>query len=1331
MLIVVCLPAVGAASAFAASPWWHVNAGARPTYLQYRPGLAPGRDEVQELVTTEDPEEYFGQLDQTFFSLSVNHEFIGEFLSEPLAKEFGYPLFSLENLQKALQKAYGPLTTVEEQHETASKQPLAPGERRYLIVSSGSLADGAALPPIEASANAGTAEANVVTQGEVAQSDGELVVWAENVGGANMTVPCVKVAAGAGRFTDAACSQEALAPAQGEFEKSPARITDTLPAGLRAVAVQAITLEGKVAALQPTIPCALESGSRVSCELDREMAPYGTIEMRILVAVRESAHTGEEPNRVAVAGGGAPSLAIARPVTISGVAVPFGLEQYEMTNEAEGGGEEDRAGAHQLQTTFTVGLNEDADLQPPPGTTEVDKPEVAAAGGLPKNLHFKLPVGWIGNPQAIGHCTTGQFLATENLPTGLKINECPQDSAVGVASVTINEPRIVGSTRFVVPLYNLEPHVGEPARFGFNIVEGNAPVFIDTSLRTGSDYGITVEANSITQTAGLLSSTVTVWGVPGAPAHDESRGWRCLAFSLQHTGSEGECLPSAQTRPPPFLSLPTSCEDPLLSEVLGDSWAAPGHEQEAKLASFQSPPLVGCEQLPFAGEIKVTPDGQQASRPTGLSVDVHVPQEGQLNGTGLAQSNIRAIRVTLPEGVTLNPSGADGLQACSEQQIGYLPGESHPPGELRFTPTKPGSVDAGAAGEGAILEPGSNWCPDASKIGTVHIKTPLLPHELEGAVYLASPQNFRVFPQENPFESLLAMYIVAEDPETGSLVKLPGKVELGGEPGVEGLAPGQIRSTFQDTPQLAFEDAKIDFFGGERAPLATPDHCGAYTTDASFTPWSGNAPVSSQSTFEITSGPNGSACPPAALPFNATLASGTTNNNAGGFSDLTTTLSRPDGDQSIQSVTLHYPDGLSGLLSGVKLCGENEANAGTCGEESKIGETIVSLGVGGDPFTVTGGRVYITGPYEGAPFGLSIVNPAKAGPFDLQEGRPVVVRAKVEVDPVTAALTITTDPSGAHSIPSILEGFPLQIQHVNVLVNRPGFTFNPTNCNPAEITGEIKSAEGASAQVKDPFQVTNCAVLKYTPTLAVTTAAKASKVNGASLHFKIAYPKGAMGSQSWMKEMKFDIPKQLPARLTTIQKACLASTFEHNRAACPPASIIGHLVVHTPVLPVPLEGPLYFVSYGGAAFPDAVAVIKGYGVTIESHGHTFINGKTGVTSATFESVPDVPFESIEVTVPSGPFSEFGANLPAKAKDDFCGQKLVMPIRFKAQNGLEITQNTPVGVTGCPKALTKAQKLAAALKACRHKHGKKRASCERAARKAYGAKVAKKSKKAHR
>ena len=440
--------------------------------------------------------------------------------------------------------------------------------------------------------------------------------------------------------------------------------------------------------------------------------------------------------------------------------------------------------------------------------------------------------------------------------------------------------------------------------------------------------------------------------------------------------------------------------------------------------------------------------------------------------------------------------------------------------------------------------------------------------------------------------------------------------------------------------------------------------------------------------------------------------------NAGSFSPLSTTISREDGNQNINSVQLRFAPGMSGILTGIPLCPEAEANAGTCPQASKIGETIVSVGLGGDPYTVTAGAVYLTEKYEGAPFGLSIVNPADAGPFHLGK---VIVRAKIEIDPLTAALTVTTG-----QIPHILDGIPLQIKHVNVDINRPGFTFNPTNCNPQTISGTIGSVEGASAAVSSPFQVTNCANLKFQPKVTVTTGAHSSRAQGASLKFTISYPKGAQGRDSWFKYAKFDIPKQLPARLTTIQQACLAVTFEANPANCPKHSRIGEAVVHTQVLPVPLKGPVYFVSYGGAKFPDAVILLSGDNVNVRLIGETFINGKTGVTSATFPSTPDVPFESIEVTLPSGEFGEFGTNLPHQSYD-FCGRKLTMPTRFKAQNGLEITQDTPVGVTGCPKGLARAQKLTAALKACHKKHGKGRASCESAARKAYGAKATTKTK----
>jgi hypothetical protein len=351
---------------------------------------------------------------------------------------------------------------------------------------------------------------------------------------------------------------------------------------------------------------------------------------------------------------------------------------------------------------------------------------------------------------------------------------------------------------------------------------------------------------------------------------------------------------------------------------------------------------------------------------------------------------------------------------------------------------------------------------------------------------------------------------------------------------------------------------------------------------------------------------------------------------------------------------------------------------------------------------VKGGRVYITGAHDGAPFGLSIVNPAKAGPYDLEKETAcdcLVVRAKIEVDPHTAALTITTDNTGPYKIPTILQGIPLEIQHVNVIISREHFTFNPTSCSKMAITGTLASTEGASSALSVPFQVTNCASLKFAPKFAVSTAGKTSRANGASLAVKLTYPKAAFGSQANIRSVKVDLPKQLPSRLTTLQKACTAAQFESNPANCPKESFIGHAKAVTPLIPVPLEGPAIFVSHGGEAFPSLIIVLQGYGVTLDLVGSTFIS-KAGITSSTFKTVPDAPVGSFELTLPEGKFSALGTN------KKLCAQKLAMPTAFVAQNGAEIHESTKIRVTGCPKA-KKAKKQAKHKTGGKGKKGKKR------------------------
>jgi hypothetical protein len=1023
---------------------------------------------------------------------------------------------------------------------------------------------------------------------------------------------------------------------------TPVRILDTLPEPELTPASTpqgaAGTGKGGIVGAGPGEPgyrgpvtCSL---TPLSCEFTGTLQPYEHIEVVITLAVSAPP---QQPNRVSVSGGGAPSLSISRPLTVSGEPTPFGVEDYGLAPEEEGGALDTRAGSHPFQLTTTLALNQTADPVKPPA--------------MPRNLSFKLPPGLIGNPTPFPQCPAVQFTATK---TGVS-NLCPDDTAIGVAVVRVDEPETFKLLTDAVPVFNLKPDVGEPARFGFFVV--GVPVVLDTAVRTGGDYGVTVSSYNTSQTANFISSIVTLWGAPGAAAHNSSRGWSCVAGGLWSGGSP--CKESTPAVQAPFLVMPTSCanplSEPLTSTVEADSWPAPYRESQTAtpvsytLQDSLGEPfgLDGCNKLLFSPEIEVSPDVPNASTPTGLTVEIHVPQDAALNPKGLAESNVRDTTVTLPEGLTLNPGGADGLQACSEAQMGFT----------------------GVEGETVHFTPGKPSCPDASKIGTVEIETPLLPHMLKGFVYLATPAPFGEGGM-NPFGSLIAMYIVAEDPVSGTLVKLPGEASL--DP-----VTGRLTTTFKNTPQVPFENLRLHFYGGARAPLSTPSACGSYETKASFTPWSGNEPVQSSSTFNITTGPNGGPCANP-RPFAPGFQAGSTNIQAGAFTPFTTTMSRPDADQPLGRLSMKLPPGLLGLISSVKLCGEPQASLGTCGPESLIGHTVVSAGLGSNPVTVKRpGEVFITGPYEGAPYGLSIVNPAEAGPFNLGN---VIVRAKIEVDPLTAALTIVSDP-----LPTILKGIPLQLQHVNVTIDRPGFTFNPTNCGHMAITGTMSSSEGASAPVSTPFQVTNCATLKFAPKFAVSTSAKTSKAKGASLTAKLSYPAGSQGTEANLTRVKVDLPIQLPSQLKTLQKACLAKVFEANPAACPPESIVGHAKVITPILPVPLTGPAYFVSHGGEAFPSLTMVLQGYGVTVDLVGTTLI--KNGITSTLFKAVPDVPFNTFELTLPQGKYAALAANLPAKAKSSFCGQSLKMPTEFVAQNGAVIHQSTPVSVTGCPPTVT--------------------------------------------
>ena len=1055
---------------------------------------------------------------------------------------------------------------------------------------------------------------------------------------------------------------------------APVTVSDELPAGLEVVKAEGIVdaSAGKFGDFAPPVACSVVSARSVNCTDTGEnvpgsryeqeellfggrypssVPPYQEIQVMITVNVKqgaEEAKSGEE-NVADVTGGGAP-VSVRQPLVVNGAPVPFGVSSFALRPEAAGGGLVTQAGSHLFQLTTTLVVNEsvvEKGSLTPNGETE--RRSVGAA----KDLRVKLPPGLIGNPTPVPRCSLGNFLKEQPNNRG---PSCSAKTVVGVANVTVG--LYIGGNYIVFPVvqpvFNLEPAVGEPARFGF-AVNDEVPVLLATSVRTGGDYGVTVSAINISHEVEFLSNEITIWGVPGDARHNSSRGEECLKSEYEQAfGQGGGCVTSEEeANPPPLLSMPTGCTGPLQTSVEADSWQEP-HNVLSLPSTQPLPAMDGCDRLPFGSSISVTPDGQQASTPTGLTVGVHIPQDSTLDAGGLSEAAVKDTTVALPEGLQISSAGAGGLLACSTEQVGFT-GVEAPGGTLLYTPSAVG-------------------CPDASKVGTVEIKTPLLPEPLVGAAYLAAQD-------QNPFGSLIALYLYAEDPVAGVRVKLAGEVELN-------EATGQIVTVFPNSPQVPFEEAKLHFFGGARAPLSTPPLCGSYTSTASIVPWSGNEPSKSSSTFEITSGPNGASCS-SPRPFQPGFEAGTTSVQAGGFSPLTMTMSRPDADQALGKLSVVFPPGVSAGLRGVRLCEEPQAATGECPAESQIGTVTVSAGLGGDPYPVETGKAYITGPYEGDPFGVDVVVPAVAGPFNLGTE---VVRSKVDVDPTDAHLTVVSD-----AFPTMLDGIPLQLQHINVTVNRPSFVFNPTSCEPMKLTGVLGSSEGATANVATPFQVTNCAALSFKPEFAVSTSAKTSRTEGASLHVSLTLPNTPRGTAANVAKVKVSLPKQLPSPLKTLQKACTEKVFAENPSNCPKASRVGEAKVETPVLEGPLTGPAYFVSHGGAKYPELIIVLTGEdGVTVQVHGETFIS-KAGITTATFGTVPDVPFSNFELELPQREYPALTAN------GNLCKGTLLMPTEMVGQNGLKINHETTISVTGCPKS---AHRKASKKKTKHHKRGKR-------------------------
>lgn len=953
------------------------------------------------------------------------------------------------------------------------------------------------------------------------------------------------------------------------------------------------------------------SSATVTCSYEKPVEPGDQLVMTVIVESEAGAPPGAV-NVAEVSGGGATAASSETPMEPDAAPVTPGPVP---------------GGSLAAVTSRVAGGHPDTITSFAMATEEVS----SDAGGGPKDVRFDLPPGLVGSTVGMPKCIMQRAVR----------EECPTDTIVGVASVAFNPNLGIPGTVVVLrPVYDIEPAAGEPAAFGFVVEE--APVRLDTSVLSDGDYGVRVTASDLSQKAEVLYTTVEIWGVP---AEHEGPG-----SSEDKTSEEDHQIvqfggPLAGASSVPLLTNPQQCATPLVASMAADVWDEPGVFRESGGLSMGT--LTGCELVPFRSSFSFLPDTLEAGAPAGYTFNLNVPQQDTAETT--ATSSVKDVRLTLPEGVVVNPSAAWGLKACTSAEF-Y--GPAHP------------------SQQPAVLAE----CPRESQVGEVEVETPDLEHVLKGQVFLGSPECDPCTGQQAEEGKMVRLFVqLVGEGESGIVVKLAGHGEIN-------QTTGQITTVFEETPQIPFNHMRFVLEGGPRAVLANPRRCGAMKTTGDLTPWSselaaGEEGLVGDSTptyeFEINQNCFGA-------QFNPSFTAGMPNIQAGEHGEFTLAFGRADDDEFFKQLTLRMPPGLLGTLAGVELCKEAQANTGTCGASSLIGSTQVLTGPGADPFLVQGGDVYLTEGYGGAPYGLSIVVPAVAGPYTLAgttgQGT-VVVRAQIYVDSHTAQLTVVSG-----ELPSMLDGIPLQLRAVDVKIDRPGFTFNPTNCGKLQVTGTITAVEGATSDVSSPFQVTNCASLAFKPSFKAGASGRTSRLNGASLHVALSYPAG--GGEANLRRVKVELPKQMPSRLSTLQKACTATQFAANPAGCPPSSIVGHAKASTPIIPVPLEGPAYFVSNGSAEWPNLVIVLQGYGTTVDLVGDTLINGKTDVTSSTFNTVPDVPVGSFELTLPEGPYSALTANANlCKAKS------LTMPTEMLAQNGAVVDQSTKIQLAGCPKAKT--------------------------------------------
>jgi hypothetical protein len=983
--------------------------------------------------------------------------------------------------------------------------------------------------------------------------------------------------------------------------------------------------------------CESSTSTEIICTRDEAVRPGLTPPPLNAVIAAVPGATGGTV-QIEISGGGAAPAISELPLTVSTTPAGPGFQTFVAGAFDENGNFDRRAGGHPFSASTAFFVN----------TVRTQKGYVLPPAEF-KDITVKLPPGFLGNPNAVPGCP-------ESTPT----QDCNLDSMVGVVD-PITE-RFGGWSLpggwFPSPVFSTEAPIGYPAKFRFRIAESDE-VNVVGSLRSDEDYGVDAASLRTPQIDQVLGVFFTFWGQPASSAFDHLR---CKAPNpgLEGVGAirnEIGCRPSG-AEDKAFLTSPTNCAEqaanPPIISTTASIWQSPSEIFEK---TFGIPAVTECENLKLESDFAVHSSTRATDSPADVSTTLTMPSEGLTDPQKLATPEIKDTVVTLPQGVTLNPSGANGLAACSLDQIGYKGGGFPMPNPMRFD-----------------KEP--QTCPDASKIGSLELKSSLLADPLHGALYLAAQGD------GNPFGSLFAVYLVVEDSDRGIIVKLPGKTEPDPQ-------TGQIKATFVNLPQLPFESLKLDFKRGSHAPLATPETCGRFATKTVSTPWS--APESGPpletddggQDFLMDAGPNGGGCAPTLQdrPFGLGLSAGSENVKAGAHTAFDINLSRPDGAQEIRSFSLKMPEGFTASLKGVSICSEGEIAAAavrsgaeeqadpSCPANSQVGTTIVGAGPGPDPFYATG-KVYLAGPYKGAPLSVAAITPAVAGPFDLGD---VVVRSALFVNPKTAQVTAQTDP-----LPEFLDGVQLRIRDIRVKLDRPGFALNPTSCEAKSVEATVDGNSGATATLTNRFQVGNCGALGFKPNVKLQLHGKTKRGDYQRLIATVTARKGDAN----IARAAVTFPHSEFLAQEHIRTVCTRVQFAAK--TCPRGSVYGFAEAVTPLLDEPLRGPVYLRSSDNP-LPDLVAALRGpdrQPIEVELSGRT--DSKNGGIRNTFDLVPDAPVTKFTLQLFGGKKS-----LIVNSRN-LCAGKQRATVRMNGQNG-KLRKFRPIVHNDCRK----------------HRHGKHR------------------------